>query len=169
MVSTNKFHDECRKMVEHIYDLTAEFPQEDCAGCGYWHMHLPTSSATIDSPRTPKSVRKTCIQTLIDRTNHLCILKPTDDVPTHAVAAINLPNLFDAQIIVFFGSDYFARFFDRNSPQQCWIPLPDHRSLVKEWKLSIPNGFIERGYREIIQDEDFSHDGEIWFIGELDR
>lgn len=169
MASTRKFYNECRKMVERIHTLTAKFPQEDYVGCGYWHMHLPTGPAIIDSPQTPKSVRKTCIQTLIDRAKHLSTIKPVNIVPTRVVAAISLPNLFEAQIIVFFGSTYFETFFDRDSSQQRWILLPDDRSMVKEWDLSLPNNFIERGYRQIIQDKDVSHEDEIWFIGELDK
>jgi hypothetical protein len=163
-----KLNFNCRQMVERIEKETENFPEEDRPGGGYWHMHLPVARTFIDSPRTPQAIRKTCIQTLIDRANYLCTLKPVDVVaPTRVVAAITLPNLFDAQIIVFFGSVYFETFFDRNSSRQRWIHLPDDRSMVKEWELSIPNNFIERGYHEIIQDEDVSHDGEIWFIGEL--
>ncbi len=154
------------QMVQRIRDETENFPEEDFPGCGYWHMHLPVSQGFIDSPETPKAIRKTCIQTLIDRAGHLCSIKPAD-ISTRVVAAINLPHLFGAQLIVFFGSEYFDNFFDRNSPEQKWILLPNDRSLVEEWDLGIPDNFEDRGYREIIEDEDYSYDGEIWFIGEL--
>jgi len=61
------------------------------------------------------------------------------------IAAIDLPRLFDSQLIVFFGQDYFSRFFTRETPDQMWVALPPHRSLEREWSLRIPKGFLRVG------------------------
>ena len=155
-------------MVRNIQQATADFPHEDRPGCGYWHLHLPTSSS-IDAEKTPFSIRKTCVQTLIDRAHYLRSVKPMTRFPTRVVACISLPKLFDAQLIVFFGSPYYDTFFDRDSPLQQWTRLPQERSLVREWNVDIPSGFIEIGYQERIRDTHYRHDGELWFIGELEE
>ena len=38
---------------------------------------------------------------------------------------------------------------------------------MKDWKIQIPDGFSETGYKEEIQYEDYEHMGEIWFVGQL--
>ena len=72
-----------------------------------------------------------------------------------------------SQLIAFFSPDYFASFFHRDEPDQRWTALPASRSLVREWRLSLPPSFSERGFHEHIHDEDYEHHGEIWFFGEL--
>jgi hypothetical protein len=154
-------------MIRRIVEGTEAFPREDNRGCGYWHMHLPVAQAFIDSKRTSKSVRRLCILMLVHRAFHLCTIRPRLRRKTRVVATITLPNLFDSQLIVFFGDDYFTSFFDRDTEEQKWLPLPGDRSLSEEWKLNVPAGFSEKGFREVITNEDQHHDGEIWFIGEL--
>lgn len=158
----------CRAMVEAIGDGTEVFPQEHRLGCGYWHLHLPVDQGFIDSLKTPFPVRRQCVQTLIDRCGHLYNLKPPSNEPIRVVASISLPYLWDSQVIVFFGQDYFRTFFDRSSECQSWTPLRESRSIRSEWHLDIPETFQERGYHERIRDEDMAYDGELWFIGELD-
>lgn len=155
------------QLVNRIVKNTSKFPSEDIKGCGYWHMHLPVAEKFIDSKKTAKFIRKTCIQTLIDRAYHLSKLKPPNKMPVRVVASINLPSLFASQIIVFFGDNYFSSFFDRNSKEQSWKFIKQQKSLLDEWDLNLPDGFIEKGYYEEIHDEDFDYSGELWFIGEL--
>ncbi len=154
-------------MIESICAHTEVFPEEHPWAHGYWHLHLPVDQGFIDSLKTPFPVRRQCVQTLIDRCQHLQRLKPPSDEPVRVVASISLPYLWDSQIIVFFGQDYFSTFFGRSSEGQSWMPLRESRSIRSEWRLQIPETFQERGYCERIRDEDFSHDGELWFIGEL--
>jgi hypothetical protein len=82
------------------------------------------------------------------------------------IAAIDLPRLFDSQLIVFFGQDYFSRLFTRETPDQTWVALPPHRSLERERSLRIPAGFSEWGFSETLRDDDFERRGEIWFCGD---
>lgn len=154
-------------MQKRLMEFTSVFPEPDYQ-YGYWHLHLPTSQAFIDSCKTPASLRRECIQLMIECVQNLINIKPQIDIPIRVVAAISLPDLWDSQIIVFFGNDYYMSFFDRNSEDQKWIPLSEKRDIIREWNLNIP-GLIEiKGYREEIYDEDSCYSGELWFIGELD-
>jgi hypothetical protein len=156
----------CRKLIERVNAIGNGYPEEDRPGCGYWHEHLPADLGFIDSPRTPYGVRQSCIQALVNTADHLRKRRPAG-LDSRVVAAISVPNLWDAQIIVFFGQEYWSTFFDRSSPDQEWTPLPRSRSIVRECALSVPEEMMERGYREIIRDDDYESRTEIWFIGEL--
>ena len=162
----------CKKMVELICsgpdDFPGEFPEEHQPNRGYWSSKLPVNQGFIDSKHTPRSVRKLCIKTLIERAKYLSSIKPDADRSIRVVAAIHLPLLWDSGITVFFGDQYFGEYFDRNHEDQTWTPITGNRSLSREWGINIPDGFIERGYFEKIRDEYYSHDGEVWFIGGLE-
>lgn len=159
----------CKAMLSAINEATNTFPNLDMQrGC--WHLHLPVSQSFIDSSQTPVEVRKLCMQTLIDRTKYLIDIKPELDVNTRVVALISLPELWESQIIVFFGEDYFSSFFDRDDEGQKWTLFPSDRSLLKELDLTAPAGLLEKGYLEIMYDEDdkdYKLISELWFIGEL--
>ena len=89
----------CSAMIKGIEEYTKEFPQKNDRD--YWHLHLPVAKAFIDSLKTPRSVRRLCIQTLIEQTNHLINIRQDEGTFTRIVGAINLPELWDSQIIVF--------------------------------------------------------------------
>ena len=158
----------CRAMIQAICDYTETFPEEHAWRLGYWHLHLPVDQGFIDSKKTPYQVRRQCVQCLIDRAEHLCTLKPESDEPIRVVASIHLPNLWGSQMIEFFGQEHFRGFFGRNSEGQVWTPLRESRSILREWNLTMPATFQERGYHQWIRyDEDYTEDSELWFFGEL--
>lgn len=157
----------CSHMVKDIMALAKAFPPEDFKGCGYYHAHLPVAQSFIDSKRTTRAVRKLCIQTLVDVVSVLRGIKPVPKNKTRVVVAIDFPNLWDSQLIVFYGKNYFSEFFKRNTKKQKWTLLSATRNIKKEWDLEIPAEFDIRGYKEEIIDDDYKHVGEIWFIGEL--
>ncbi len=156
-----------RIMVREIEKLTENFPELDL-NRGYWHMHLPVSQVFIDSKNTPSHIRTLCIKTLINRAIFLSNMKPKVRTKIRVVACIELPQLWDSQIIIFFGDEYFENFFNRDDDYQKWSLIDTNRSLLKVYDLCIPNDFIERGYIEEIFDDDFKSKSEIWFIGELE-
>ncbi len=158
----------CDGMIQAIRDATVVFPEEHAPGWGYWHMHLPVDQAFIDSQKTPHWVRRQCMQCLIDGAERLRGLKPKSDDTIRVVASISLPLLWDSEIIVYFSQEYFDKVFSFEPEWQTWTPLRESRSLSREWHLTIPHGFQERGYHLRVRDEELSYDGDEWLIGELD-
>lgn len=156
----------CESMIKRINLLTEHFPAEEP---DYWYIYLPAARSFIDSPKTPRSVKRLCIQTLINRVQHLIDIKPQLKVQTRVIAAIDLRNLWQSQIIIFFGEQSYKRFFNRNSMYHKWIPIPNRRGFKKEWRLNIPRGLRIQGYKDIIIDVDVNYVGEMWFVGELEK
>lgn len=155
-----------KTMVKRIEQETINFPSDFYNG--YWHLHLPVGQSFISSNKTPIGIKRLCIQTLLNRAEHLVNIKSETLERTRVVVAVDLPSLWNSQIIVFSGETHFKGFFHRNDDSQRWITLPKGRSIVREWKLTVPKNLKVIGFREEITDEDFHYVGEIWFIGELD-
>ncbi|MBK3493966.1 DUF3916 domain-containing protein [Viridibacillus sp. YIM B01967] len=152
-------------MVKRIEEETMAFPTDYYHS--YWHMHLPVADAFIDSNKTPFAIKRLCIQTLINQVEHLTSIKPESDEKLRVVAAIDWPRLSDSQIIVFKDEEYYSRFFNRNDEDQKWTLLSNERDLQREMGISISTKLHIIGYNELISDEDYHQEGEIWFIGEV--
>lgn len=158
-----------RSMIKEFLALTEVFPESgDLVNSHYWHARLPRSSSFIDSSKIPPSIPRLCIQALIDRVQYLIDVRPKSVAGTRAITEINLPKLSRSGIITFFDEDYFNDLFNRDIGSQEWLPLSTCRSLEKEWVVSVPDKLSIKGYQEEINDGDFLHTREFWFVGELD-
>lgn len=155
-----------RNMVSRIEEATINFPSDFYNG--YWHLHLPVAQEFISSKNTPFGIKKLCIKTLLDRAEHLIMIKPDALEKVRVVTAIDLPGLRNSQIIVFIGDTHFNGFFDRDDEFRRWIPLPKERSFESNWGIKIPEQMDVLGFKEEIADEEGDiYKGEIWFMGEL--
>ena len=104
-------------MIKRIEEHTKMFPST-FYNDEYWNMLLPVSQAFIDSCKTPRKVKRLCIQTLLNQANHLINIKPRDTHTYRVVVLISINNLWDSQIIIFKNEDYFHNFFNRDSEFQ---------------------------------------------------
>jgi hypothetical protein len=153
-------------MINRLVQETINFPSDFYNG--YWHLHLPVAQDFISSSKTPFGIRKICIETLLSRAEHLIKIKPITIEKTRVVVAIDIPGLWNSQIIVFSGNSYFESFFERNDQFQKWLPIIKDRNLESEWRVHIPENLYIKGFNEkIIDEEGEVYSGEIWFIGEL--
>ncbi|EEK99636.1 hypothetical protein bcere0013_32130 [Bacillus cereus BDRD-ST26] len=153
-------------MIKQIEEHTKTFPST-FYNDEYWYMPLPVSQAFIDLCKTPRKVKRLCIQTLLNQANHLIKIKPSDTHTYRVVTLISIENLWESQIIVFKNDDYFHNFFNRNNEFQKWISLSNKIDFWKTWGISIcPTAQILH-FQEVIYDEDAIDKKEIWFIGEL--
>ena len=96
-------------MIKQIEEHTKTFPST-FYNDEYWYMPLPVSQAFIDLCKTPRKVKRLCIQTLLNQANHLIKIKPSDTHTYRVVTLISIENLWESQIIVFKNDDYFHNF-----------------------------------------------------------
>ncbi|MGV2941859.1 DUF3916 domain-containing protein [Mesobacillus sp. LC4] len=156
-----------KDLINSLNELTEQLPNPNDYGLGYWHLHLPFPQEYIDSKKAPNKLRREIMQILINRVSHLKNLKTPSQDKYRIYTVISLPNLFDSQIAVLPDKSLFNGFFERDSEEQKWLPLNPQRDLAKEWVLNLPPDLEMKGFKEIISDEDYYYEGEIWFIGEL--
>lgn len=128
-------------MIKRIEEHTKIFPST-FYNDEYWYMPLPVSQAFIESHKIPRKVKRLCIQTLIDRVNHLIKIKPSDTHTYRVVTLISIENLWESQIIVFKNDDYFHNFFNRNNEFQRWISLSNEKLPFFHLMKSLYNEFI---------------------------
>ncbi len=127
-------------MIKRIEEYTNTFPSTFYHD-EYWYMPLPVSQAFINSQKTPRKVKRLCIQTLLNQANQLLKMKPNDTNTYRVVVMISIADLWRSQIIIFKNDDYFHTFFHRNSELQKWIPLSNESVFWKngELKFGIPS------------------------------
>ncbi|PFD31234.1 group-specific protein [Bacillus cereus] len=153
-------------MIQRIEEYTSTFPSTFYNN-EYWYIPLPVSQAFIDSRKTPKKVKRLCIETLLNQANHLMKIKPNDTNTYRVVVLVSIENLWSSQIIVFKNDDYFHNFFNRNSEFEKWTLLSNEIDFWETWGISICHTFQTLHFQEIIHHEDECYEKEIWFIGEL--
>src|SRR5207244_3576349 len=76
-----------KRIEEHIKTFPSTFYNDE-----YWNMLLPVSQAFIDSRKTPRKVKRLCIQTLLNQANHLINMKPSDTHTYRIVVFISINN-----------------------------------------------------------------------------
>lgn len=149
-------------MARRIFQLSVVRP-DIAKRLDYLDIHIPVVRALVGSKSTPARVRRLFMQMVIDRTSHFISLAQGRGPSERVVAAITLPDLWNAQIIVFFNEKYFESFINNSERTK----LDAKRSLWREWNLRLPSAFSEKGFLEEINEPDFRFRGEVWLFGQL--
>ena len=119
----------------------------------------------IEYPKTSSKIKTEFCRKWLKAAERFIKQKPEDVGFCKVVTVICMPNLWCSQITIFYDENYYSTFFDRHDPYQTWTPIQEGRSLLAE--RNIVSVLSERGYREVIVDEDYTYEGELWFYGEL--
>lgn len=151
-----------RKLNRLLNDINKIQPLFDYAG-EYEHYHVPCGW-WISEPKTSSTVKTEFCKKWLDRTQEIINFKPQNDKFCRIVADITNPNFWSSQIIIFYDENYYNNFFNRTGPYQTWT-LIEERSFMKS--RGIKSGLKEKGYVEVLNDEDGSYKCEIWFYGEI--
>lgn len=138
------------------------------------HWHLPADQRLLDPLHARPEHQRRVAQALLAAAGHLAAARPAGRDGETVYVALHWPALFMAEVGVFLDADYAANFENRPHPSQRWTLLdPAGRSLVRELHLTLPAGFVERGYHERSEEEDPREPGatmiletEIWIIRE---
>ena len=131
----------------------------------YEHFHVP-SDQFISSPKTSGKLKTAFCEAWLQKTTKIIEQKPKDIPFCKVVAVIDEGDLWESQIIIFYDEDYYNSFWERSSAEQTWLPIDsDTRSFAKE--RSIKTSLKEKGYIEILTDEDIRRKSTLWFYGEI--
>lgn len=130
----------------------------------YEHFHVP-SDPFLNAAHVSGKIKTAFCRKWLATAERILREKPKDIPFCKVVACLNVPYLWDSQIIIFYDEEYYREFWERNTFYQKWIPIENSKSLIKTRNLSTV--LCERGYTEIICDEDGMYQSELWFYGEL--
>lgn len=127
----------------------------------YEHFHVPCSPF-IEREKTSNKIKLEFCKKWITTAERF-IMTNHDNIPfCKVVAIIDISHLWSSQIVIFYDEKYYSTFWDRNDIYQKWVPISDTKnSFLKRSQISTT--LSERGFYEIIHDDDFSYKGELWF------
>lgn len=137
--------------------------QDTCAR--YEHFHVPCGTF-IQSPKTSGKVKTAFCRAWLAKTAEIMAQKPQGISFCKVVSMIDVPHLWESQIIIFYDRAYYDSFWNRDSAEQTWIPIKSqHLSLAKG--RGIESKLAEKGYVETICEDDFSQKSVLWFYGDI--
>lgn len=80
------------------------------------------------------------------------------------VVLIDLPSLWQSELLVFESDARLKAFMERDTFEQTWTRLPVDSMCLQRFNLST-DVEVHR-FHERIQDEDYTHSGEVWLLVE---
>ena len=92
-------------------------------------------------------------------------IKQNNNKHCKIVGIIVTNKISDSRILFFYNEEYYNNFWKRNNSYQIWSKL-DLKSSLKQ-KLNIQTSLKEIGFKEIINDEDFRYETELWVYGDI--
>ena len=152
-----------RKLKALLANIDEFIPFGETQGT-YECFHVPCG-LFIESPKTSGKVKTAFCRKWLQTTEAFITQKPAELPFCRIVAVLDIPHLWQSQIIIFYDADYYYAFWNRSGPEQWWKPLDPRCSFVKE--RHIDTSLNERGYHQIIDDMDGHSENNLWFYGEL--
>lgn len=125
------------------------------------HFHVPLSPF-IEHPKTSGKIKNEFIKKWILKVEQTIKEKPEGLEFAKVVGEINIPNLWDSQLIVFYSEKHYEAFFEDEGFDQTRTPIA---YSLKE-KLGISADIAEKGFEERIDFLD-EHICDVWFFGEI--
>ena len=155
-----------RKIKNLLFNIEQITPFADTSD-RYEHFHVP-SDQFISSPKTSGKLKTAFCEAWLQKTTKIIEQKPKDIPFCKVVAVIDEGDLWESQIIVFYDEDYYYSFWERSSTEQTWLPIDsDTRSFSKE--RNIKTSLKEKGYIEILSDEDKQKKSKLWCYGDVEE
>lgn len=148
-------------LLRNIY-LIQPFQNTDCQ---YEHFHVPCSQF-VSSSKTCGRLKTQFCKTWLEKTAEIMEQKPDCLSFRKVVAVIDEFDLWESQIIIFYGQKYYNSFWSRTSDEQIWNPIENQgKSFIQE--RHIVSSLKEKGYHEIIDDFEHSRRTTLWFYGNV--
>lgn len=148
-----------KKLLENIEDIQPKF---DFKG-RYEHFHTPRGW-WISEGKTYGGIKTAFCKKWLEKTAEIIKSKPENGRFCRVTASVTAPGFWNSQITIFYDEDYYNTFFHRKGPYQTWTAI-ENKSFAKERGIDTP--LAERGYIEILSDEEGVYRSEIWFYGEI--
>lgn len=164
MMKHKKQRGQHRKSIELLLSIEQITPFTD-TNRRYEHFHVP-SDQFISSPKTSSRIKTAFCKAWLSKTAEIIEKKPKDIPFCKVIAVIDEGDLRESQIIIFYDEDYYSTFWERTSAEQTWRPIDSsHISFTK--RRNIQTALTEKGYIELLTDEEVQRKSILWFYGEL--
>ncbi|WP_214816911.1 DUF3916 domain-containing protein [Exiguobacterium sp. s131] len=106
-------------------------------------------------------IKQSLIHILFDEAKRLVELRM--DERMWVVVLLDLPTLWNSELLVFQDEEGLQSFMRRDSPHQKWIPIPYVRTFINQWGIRSDQNIRVYGFEEWIFDEE-GEDRELWML-----
>lgn len=127
-------------------------------GRPYRNWKIPVISSLVNPPKARRAIQRACMAHMLRAAKWIAESRPESSQGYYKVACLFvLPWLHQSEVTIFYDRDYYAGFYgERNELEP--------RTLSSEFGLSIPEGFVERGF--YVVDRENQIEEEWWTVGE---
>ncbi|WP_214887679.1 DUF3916 domain-containing protein [Exiguobacterium sp. s142] len=146
-----------KRLHMYIEDQTHPFPTT--FHDGYWHNKIPIDQSFLLSVQENSRIQYAVIEAMMEGASRLVRLREEE---RNRVVLLDLPTLWQSELLVFENDARLKTFMERDSPEQTWTPLP--LDDVFQQKLVASADVEVHRFHELIQDEDYMHSGEVWLL-----
>lgn len=140
-------------------------------GAHLHHWPVPGSENFLDSGQTNGKIKTQVMQLLLERADFLRSTRPEWAQEAKIIVMICEPDLSNSQIMMFYQPEHnpgYAKFMGKQAENQEFIPYTA-RSLQKERRLQLPNGFTEQAWDWLIYKKGtktLAHQTRLWQYSE---
>lgn len=142
-----------RNMQENHHDLPTEFHD------GYWNAKIPVGQTFLLDIQHNEQIKQAIIDILFDEAKRLA--KRRVDERMRVVVLIDLPTLWNSELLVFEDEEVLQSFMRRDSFHQKWIPIPYVRTFTNQWGIRSDQDIRVYGFEKWIFDEE-GEGREVW-------
>ncbi|MFN4215698.1 DUF3916 domain-containing protein [Exiguobacterium sp.] len=142
----------------YVGDQTDSFPTT--FHDGYWHNKIPIDQSFLLSIEENSRMQHAVIEAMMEGASRLVRLREQERY--RVVVLIDLPSLWQSELLVFESDARLKAFMERDTSEQTWTRLPVDSVCLQRFNL--PADIEVCRFHERIQDEDYTHSGEIWLL-----
>ncbi|WP_270812034.1 DUF3916 domain-containing protein [Exiguobacterium sp. CinTr1] len=144
-----------RNIQENHEDFPTEFHN------GYWYAKIPVGQTFLMDIQHNAQIKQSLIHTLLDEAKRLVELRV--DERMRVVVLLDLPTLWNSELLVFQDEEVLQTFMRRESSHQKWIPIPHEKMSLNKWVIRSDRDIRVYGFEEWIFDEE-SEGREVWML-----
>ena len=144
-----------RNMQENHHGLPTEFHD------GYWYAKIPVGQTFLVDIQHNAQIKQAIIHILLDEAKRLVELRV--DERMRVVVLIDLPTLWNSELLVFQDEEGLQTFIRRDSSYQKWIPIPHEETFLNKWVIRSDRDIHVYGFMEwLFEEEDEGR--ELWML-----
>ena len=143
-----------RNLQENHHDFPTEFHN------GYWYAKIPVGQTFLVDIQHNAQIKQAIIHILLDEAKRLVELRV--DERMRVVVLIDLPTLWNSELLVFQDEEVLQTFMRRDSSHQKWIPIPHEKMSLNKWVIRSDRDIRVYGFEELLFDEE--DEGREWWM-----
>ncbi|WP_214702032.1 MULTISPECIES: DUF3916 domain-containing protein [unclassified Exiguobacterium] len=128
---------------------------------GYWNTKIPVEQTFLLDIQHNAQIKQTIIHTLLDQATRLT--KQRVDERMRVVVLLDLPTLWNSELLVFQDEEVLQTFMRRDSSHQKWIPISHEKTFMNKWDICSDQDIRVYGFEEWLFDEE-DEGRELWML-----